>query len=58
MQSDIPSVQVLEYQPELTHSVWIDYIHRRKTIKMLEKELKRGIKSGKFIGYRFLTIHK
>lgn len=57
IQETLPHVMVLEYQPELTRSVWVDYYSKRRTIKALVAELRREILSGRFVGYRFVTIH-
>jgi len=49
---------VLVYQPELKHSVWTDYIHQCRTLNGLRKQLRSEIKRGRFVGYRFVTIHR
>ncbi len=49
---------VLVYQPELTHSVWQDFISRHKTIDGLEKALRKGVRNGKWVGWRLMTITK
>ena len=58
METCMCEAMVLEYQPLLTHSVWVDYKHHRRSAKTLEAELQSGVKSGAFIGYRLITIHK
>ena len=55
--STIPAAQVLVYQPELTHSVWTDVMHRKRSQKSLEAMLRKGVRSGEYVGYRLLTIH-
>ena len=55
--SAIPSAQVLVYQPDLTHSVWTDVMHRKRSQKSLEAMLRKGVRSGDYVGYRLLTIH-
>lgn len=55
--SAIPAAQVLVYQPELTHSVWTDVMHRKRSQKSLEAMLRKGVRSGEYVGYRLLTIH-
>ncbi len=52
----IPSVQVLEFQPTLSCSVWVDYKHGFRSKKTLEKALRRGIKAGNYLGYRLFAI--
>lgn len=54
----MPKVQVLMYKPELTYSVWVDYIHHKRSIKSLEEDLKKGIKNGDYLGYRLIIVHK
>lgn len=54
----LPQVEVLCFEPTLTHSVWNDYIYRNRTMTGLVKRLRREVKSGRFVGYRFITIHK
>lgn len=52
------SGQVLVYQPELTHSTWQDYKCRARTIRGLERQLKSGVRDGRWGGWRIVTIHK
>ncbi len=54
--SAIPSAQVLIFKPELTHSVWIDVLHRKRSRKRLEAMLRNGVRSGEYVGYRLLAI--
>lgn len=54
--SAIPAAQVLVYQPELTHSVWTDLMHRKRSRESLEAMLRKGVRSGEYVGYRLLTI--
>lgn len=54
----IPQVMVLKYRPELTHSIWVDYWHRFRTLHGVEKGLRREIKAGRIVGYRFITINE
>ena len=56
--SALPCAQVLKFQPELTHSVWVDFEHRKRTVKGLEKVLRDGVLSGEHIGYRLITVHE
>jgi len=58
LQTRLPQIQVLIFEPELTHSVWSDYWPRARTMKGLMRELRTEIKAGRFVGYRFLTIHE
>ena len=54
--SAIPSAQALIFQPELTHSVWTDVRHRKRSRKSLEDMLRKGVRTGEYAGYRLLTI--
>jgi len=49
---------VLKFEPDLTHSVWVDYMCRARTINGLMKQLRRDIKAGVYGGYRLMTVHK
>jgi hypothetical protein len=50
------SAQVLVFQPELTHSVWTDFMSRARTQEALEKQLRKGVRSGEYVGYRLHRI--
>ena len=52
----IPRAQALVFQPELTHSVWVDVMHRKRSRKALENMLRKRVNSGEYIGYRMITI--
>lgn len=54
----IPSCQALIFQPELTHCTWTDIQHRKRSIESLRQYCIRMIKTGKWSGYRFMTIHE
>jgi hypothetical protein len=56
--AQLPHVQVFVFRPELTCSVWEDLYSRRRTKKSLEAMLRKGVRSGHWIGYRFVTIHE
>ncbi len=49
---------VLVYQPELTYSVWQDFISRHTTIDGLENALRKGVRNGEWVGWRLITITK
>ena len=55
--SDLPSVQVLVFEPELGHSIWSDLRHHKRSMKSLEKMLRKGIKDLEWNGFRYITIH-
>lgn len=52
----MPQVQVLKFEPSLTHSVWTDYVYRQRSRRTLEKHLQSLIKDGTFVGFRLLHI--
>lgn len=54
--SAIPRAQALIFQPELTHSVWTDVMHRKRSRKSLEAMLRKEVRAGRYMGYRLLTI--
>lgn len=54
--SAIPYAQALIFQPELTHSVWTDVMHRKRSRKSLEALLRKEVRAGRYVGYRLLTI--
>ena len=54
--SAIPRAQVLIFRPELTHSVWTDVMHLKRSRKSLEAMLRKGVRSGEYVGYRLFTI--
>jgi hypothetical protein len=54
----IPKAMVLVYEPALTHSVWQDYWHLRRSRVTLERELRRGVKQGRWVAWRLIYIEK
>lgn len=54
----IPSAQVLVHQPELTHSVWTDFVHRCRSLDALRKKLRLAVRKGEYVGYRLLRIEE
>lgn len=52
--SKLPDSMVLVYQPELTHSVWVDHVTRARTVKGLERGLKQGVKDGRYVAWRLM----
>jgi hypothetical protein len=56
--SAMPSAQALIFQPELTHSVWTDVMHRKRSRKSLEAMLRKEVRAGRYVGYRLLTIEE
>ena len=53
-----PRAMVLIYQPELTHSVWVDLISQHRTEAGLEKHLRKGVKDGKWVGWMIIQVSK
>lgn len=54
--SELPKAQVLIFKPELTCSVWQDFIHKARTLDGLEKMLRQGVRCGRYVGYRLIRI--
>lgn len=54
----IPRAMVLVYQPALTCCTWQDFLHHKRSVESLEKELRKEIKAGRFTAYRLITVHK
>jgi hypothetical protein len=54
----LPRVMVLVYEPRLTHCVWSDFWHRKRSLEGLLKCLRGEVKAGRFSAYRFITIHQ
>ena len=54
----LPRAMVLVYQPELTHSVWLDYRNTSRSIQGLERKLKEGVRRGDWVGWRLVRIEK
>lgn len=53
------SVMVLEYEPRLTHSRWIDfYGEDHWSMEDTVAYLRQAVIDGKYVGWRILTIHK
>jgi len=52
----LPLAQVLVFKKELTHSVWVDLIHRCRTRKSLERYLMNGTKTGRFVDWRLVYV--
>ena len=53
-----PRAMVLAYQPELTHSVWQDLISGHRTIESLESYLRKGVRDGRWVGWRIIQVEK
>ena len=54
-----PAVQVLVFEPQLTHSVWRDWGGEdpMSDEEVLDR-LRAGVESGEYVGWRVLTIHQ
>lgn len=50
--------EVLEFKPELTHSVWIHMVSNKRSHEARVKELRMLVKSGTYVGYRVVTVHE
>jgi hypothetical protein len=53
-----PRAMVLVFNPTLTHSVWQDLISRHRTVKGLEKHLRKGVRDGEWVGWRIIQVEK
>ena len=58
--ADKPRLQamVLVYQPELTHSVWQDFMCRCRTQEAFERLLRKGVRDGEWVAWRLIRIEK
>lgn len=54
----MPDVMVFIYSPVMKHSYWVDFYHRMRSFKTLEAHLRKQVKDGVYVGYRFSTINK
>ena len=51
--------QVFVFQPELTHSIWIDFVDERpRSREETERYLREGVERGEYVGYRFIQIEE
>lgn len=55
--NQMPSVMVFVFSKDLGHSMWVDFVHRKRTVRSLVKCLRTAVKRGEYIGYRLITIH-
>jgi len=53
----VPSSQVLVFDERLGHSHWLDHQSRARTLKGLIRELRAGVASGDYVGYRLIHIY-
>ena len=37
-------------------SIWQDYFHRCRSVETLKKQLRRGVRQGRWFGWRIMTI--
>ena len=58
MMAEKPKAMVLVFKPELTHSVWQDFFSNHRTIRGLERALKKGVNDGVWVGWRIIDIQK
>jgi len=52
----LPSVMVLMFKPELTHSVWVDFQCRSRTMRGLMLAVQREVNSGRAVGFRLMRV--
>ncbi len=58
MKHRLPRVMVFEFQKELTHSVWIDFEYRNRTLNGLIKTLRKMVENGEIIGFRLIRVEE
>lgn len=56
--STLPRAMVLVYKPELTHSVWQDFVSKHRTRKGMEQRLKQGVRNGEWVAWRLIHVEK
>lgn len=57
--SERERAQVFVFQPELTHSVWIDFVDEQPgSHEETEQYLREGVERGRYVGYRFIRIEE
>lgn len=56
--TSMPAAMVLVFQPELSHSVWHDFLSRARTLAGLERQLKAGVKRGDWVAWRLIRIER
>lgn len=49
---------VLQYYPELTHSMWVDFSCRARSQEGLERILRKGVRNGDWMAWRLIRIEK
>lgn len=54
----LPKVMILQFQPELTHSVWVDFEHRCRSMASLIRLLRFMVEKGDAIGYRLIDVRE
>ncbi len=53
----VPQSQVFVFDEKLGHSHWVDYLSRARTLDGLIKQLRQGVRSGTYLGYRLIHIY-
>lgn len=51
MGKSLPNVMVLAFEEKLGHSMWMEYDHRKRTLRTLVTHLASEVKAGRFVGY-------
>lgn len=55
----LPQAMVLVFEERLGHSTWQDVIkHRCRTLDGLVRRMKQGVKDGRYVAFRLITIHR
>lgn len=53
----LPRAQVLIHEPRINLSIWTDFESQARTFKGLVRQLREGVKSGKYVGYRLIHVY-
>jgi len=49
---------VLQYEPDIGNSRWVDYVGRHRTEQSLIAALRNGVRHGDWGGWRLITVHR
>lgn len=49
-------VMVMQFEPELGNSRWVDFVSRHRSERALIEALRAGVRRGEWIGWRLITV--
>lgn len=49
---------VMQFEPELGNSRWVDFASRHRSERALIEALRAGVKRGEWSGWRLITVHE